>query len=38
MDGKQQDIMPLCALSEAERTRALARYGILQPGNVCTGS
>jgi putative transposase len=31
MDGHHPDIAPLCALSDAERTRALERYGVLQP-------
>ena len=31
MDGQHPDIAPLCALSEAERARALERYGVLQP-------
>jgi len=31
MESQHPDITPLCALSDAERTRALARYGILQP-------
>src|SRR5215475_561286 len=31
MDSQHPDITPLCALSDAERTRALARYRILQP-------
>jgi putative transposase len=31
MDRHHSDITPLCALSDAERTRALKRYGVLQP-------
>src|SRR5215813_541863 len=31
MDGQHPDIAPLCALSDAERARALERYGVLQP-------
>lgn len=31
MDGHHADNAPLCALSDAERTRALERYGVLQP-------
>jgi putative transposase len=30
MDAHHPDIAPLCALSDAERTRALERYGVLQ--------
>jgi putative transposase len=31
MDGQHPDIAPLCALSDAERARALERDGVLQP-------
>ena len=31
MDGPRPDTTPLCALSDAKRTRALERYGVLQP-------
>jgi putative transposase len=31
MDGQPPNIAPLCALSDAERARALERYGVLQP-------
>ena len=31
MESQHPDITPLCTLSDAERTRALARYGLLQP-------
>src|SRR2546428_13058618 len=31
MDRQRLDIAPLCALSDAKRTRALERYGVLQP-------